>query len=387
MMEKTKQLCAIINLTEDTQALKPLTNNRPVAGLPFASRYRIIDFQLSNIAHADIDSVGLFISGSGRSIYDHARSGTSWYFDNDISGGVFTFSQRDWKAAHHLEEQHEDFYYDYRLFLSRSRAEHVFVSGSSIIANLDIQAALRFHTEHDADITFVYKTNPREALSQELSKARAVVFDDEGEVEKFMPYDDLNGEEMVRASMGMYLISVDTMLEIIRRAMKDEVYLELDDLIERYILDYQARGYEYTGYLATIDSVKSYYDANMALLDRANFNSLLYASNPVLTKTKNGVPAYYAPTSKVTDSIIATGVHLEGEVDHSIVYRKVNVAKDAVIKNSILLQGVTVEEGAQIEYAILDKKCVVKAGARIIGNPDNPVVISKNTIVASQEGD
>ena len=386
-MEKTKKMCAIINLTEDTQALKPLTNNRPVAGLPFASRYRIIDFQLSNIAHADIDSVGLFIAGSGRSIYDHVRSGTNWYFDNEISGGVFTFSQRDWKAAHHLEEQHEDFYYDYRLFLNRSKAQYVFVSGSSIIANLDIQAARRFHMGHDGDITFVYKTHPRELISEELTKARAVVFDDEGQVEKFIPYDDLNGEEVVRASMGMYLISVDTMLEIIQRAMDESIYLELDDLIDRYIMDYTTRGYEYTGYLATIDSVKSYYDANMALLDRANFNSLLYASNPVLTKTKNGVPAYYAPTSRITDSIIATGVHLEGEVDHSIVYRKVKVAKDAVIKNSILLQGVQIEEGAHVEYAILDKKCVVKAGASIIGNPDNPVVISKNTIVASQEGD
>ena len=72
MMVKNK-LCAILNLTEDDQLLKPLTQNRPIAALPFADRYRVIDFALSSICHAEIDSVALFIAESGRSIYDHIR--------------------------------------------------------------------------------------------------------------------------------------------------------------------------------------------------------------------------------------------------------------------------------------------------------------------------
>ena len=72
-MVKNK-LCAILNLTEDDKALKPLTNTRPIAGLPFANRYRIIDFMLSDICYAEIDSVALFIAESGRSIYDLIRA-------------------------------------------------------------------------------------------------------------------------------------------------------------------------------------------------------------------------------------------------------------------------------------------------------------------------
>lgn len=138
-MVKNK-LAAIINATEDNSCLKPLTNKRPIAALPFAGRYRIIDFVLSNISHAGIDSAALFIGDSGRALYDHIRSGDAWDLDSQIKGGIFTFSQQNWKLAHHREHEHEDYYYNHRIYLSRSNAKYVFVSGSKIIANIDIKA-------------------------------------------------------------------------------------------------------------------------------------------------------------------------------------------------------------------------------------------------------
>ena len=91
---KMNSICAILNLTEDEKALKPLTQARPIASLPFASRYRLIDFNLSSISHAEINSVGIFIAGSGRSIYDHIRSGSVWNLESGLTGGIFTYSQQ-----------------------------------------------------------------------------------------------------------------------------------------------------------------------------------------------------------------------------------------------------------------------------------------------------
>ena len=96
MMAKNR-ISAIVNLTEDNTVTLPLTNARPIAALPFAGRYRVIDFVLSSIAYAEIDSVAMFIGESGRSIYDHVRSGESWDLDNKIRGGIFTYSQQNWK--------------------------------------------------------------------------------------------------------------------------------------------------------------------------------------------------------------------------------------------------------------------------------------------------
>lgn len=89
---KMNSICAILNLTEDEKALKPLTQARPIASLPFANRYRLIDFNLSSISHAEINSVGIFIAGSGRSIYDHIRSGSVWNLESGLTGGIFTYS-------------------------------------------------------------------------------------------------------------------------------------------------------------------------------------------------------------------------------------------------------------------------------------------------------
>ena len=119
---KMNRICAILNLTEDETALKPLTRIRPIASLPFASRYRLIDFNLSSISHAEIKSVGMFIAGSGRSIYDHIRSGSVWNLESGLTGGIFTYSQQVLKAVQEKNGDAPDFYMNHKEFIERSKA-------------------------------------------------------------------------------------------------------------------------------------------------------------------------------------------------------------------------------------------------------------------------
>lgn len=383
MMVKNK-LCAILNLTEDDQLLKPLTQNRPIAALPFADRYRVIDFALSSICHAEIDSVALFIAESGRSIYDHIRSGAAWDLDSQVSGGIFTFSQQNWKLRHHQENLYEDYYYNHRVFMSRAKAEYVFVAGSKIIANVDIRGVFRHHVAEGKDITLIYKQLDKEKLGDQNPKSRALKFDTNRQVKGLVEYGDLGEEEKVDASLSMYLLSVKTLNDIIDRAVDEEVYMEVDELVQHYLLDYTVNPYKYTGYMANIDSIQRYYKANMDMLDRQNFTSLFYSSQPILTKTKNGVPSYYAPSSDVRSSVVASGSYLAGKVERSLISRKVHVSEGAHVKESIILQGTKIGDGARVEYAILDKGCVVEPGAHVIGTPDNVVVISKNTVIPAE---
>lgn len=198
MMVKNK-LCAILNLTEDDQLLKPLTQNRPIAALPFADRYRVIDFALSSICHAEIDSVALFIAESGRSIYDHIRSGAAWDLDSQVSGGIFTFSQQNWKLRHHQENLYEDYYYNHRVFMSRAKAEYVFVAGSKIIANVDIRGVFRHHVSEGKDITLIYKQLDKEKIGDQNPKSRALKFDANRQVTELVDYAQLGEEEKVDA--------------------------------------------------------------------------------------------------------------------------------------------------------------------------------------------
>ena len=385
MMVKNK-LCAILNLTENDAALKPLTNNRPIAALPFGDRYRVIDFALSSVCHAEINSVALFIAESGRSIYDHIRSGGAWDLDSQVSGGIFTFSQQNWKLRHHKENEYEDYYYNHRMFMSRSKAEYVFVSGSKIIANVDIRAIQRHHLAEGKEVTVVYKQIQKDFLGEQNSKGRHLVFGDNHRLVNLLDYSQLTDEELVNASLSMYLLSVDKLNELIDRAIEDDLYLEVDELIQHYLLECSVNPYKYTGYTANIDSIKRYYKANMDMLDRQNFTALFYSSQPILTKGKNGVPTYYANTSKVSESIVASGAQIAGNVERSLISRKVVVDAEANVKHSIILQGTKIGCGARVEYAIVDKECVIEPGARLVGTPDNIVVVGKNTIIPANLG-
>lgn len=372
------RISAIVNLTEDNTVTLPLTNARPIAALPFAGRYRVIDFVLSSIAYAEIDSVAMFIGESGRSIYDHVRSGESWDLDNKIRGGIFTYSQQNWKKQHHAENDLEDFYFNHRLFLERSKTQYVFVSGSSVIASADIQNMCSQHIASGKDITVIYSPMQENLESIRKNNRIFLVEGEQDEVRAFGPQDVATSDKL-NVSLNSYVLSVDKMNEIMDEALEAGIYLDLDALLEQYLSDLTINAYEYTGFAKKINSIESYYEANMSLLDRKKFASLLQTSIPVLTKRKNGSPTYYDVDSKVRQSIIGSDTSIYGEVTDSIVNRRVEVAKDATVANSILLQGVKVGEGAKIEYAIIDKNTIVDAGAQIIGTPDNLAVIAKGS--------
>ncbi len=376
-MVKNK-LCAIVNLTEDNTVTEPLTSARPIAALPFASRYRLIDFVLSDIAYADIASLALFIGDSGRSIYDHIRSGESWDLNNKIHGGVFTFSQQNWKKQNYSEDDHEDFYFNHRLFLERSNADYVFVSGSSIIANVDIQAVTAQHKASGKDVTVIY-TPMTEDLDKVVENYRIFLdMSDENNV-RAMGSDELATADRINVSLNMYVLSVDKLIEMMDQANEEGIYLDLDALLEQFLTEYTINAYEYTGYAAKINSIESYYKANIEMLDRKKFASLLQTSIPILTKAKNGSPTYYAPESKVVQSIIGSDVSIYGRVEHSLVNRRVDIAEGAEVEDSILLQGVKVGEGATIKYAIIDKDSIIEPGAQVVGSPDDILVVPKGS--------
>ncbi|PTQ85232.1 glucose-1-phosphate adenylyltransferase [Trichococcus patagoniensis] len=375
---KMNSISAILNLTEDETALKPLTKVRPIASLPFASRYRLIDFNLSSISHAGIKSVGMFIAGSGRSIYDHIRSGSVWNLESGLSGGIFTYSQQLLKAVQEHNGDAMDFYMNHKEFITRSQGEYVIVMGSKILANVDIKAIMQHHLAKDGDITVVYKTVPKSFVENRPHEKVLKIDRDEYLLHLTDVQDAPSDSERLAMSMNMYFMRADKMLELIQRAELENVQLDSDKLIEKYLPEYQVNTYEYTGYMANIDSIDAYFAASMEMLEKNKFSALFHGSQHVITKVKNGAPTYYAKGAHVKNAQFATGCVIEGTVEDSVIHRKVNIAKDAEVRNSIIMQGAQIGEGAILEYCILDKNVTVGPGVILKGTRDNLVVLEKN---------
>ena len=122
---------------------------------------------------------------------------------------------------------------------------------------------------------------------------------------------------------------------------------------------------ESTGYVAFLDSLKSYFDENMALLKMENSDAL-FDGNPIYTKVRDDNPTRYTPTARVKNVMAADGCVIEGTVENCVLFRGVKVAKGAVVKNCILMQDTIIAENTTAEYLITDKNVYRKAKNRII---------------------
>ncbi|UJF16528.1 glucose-1-phosphate adenylyltransferase subunit GlgD [Jeotgalibaca sp. MA1X17-3] len=252
---------------------------------------------------------------------------------------------------------------------------------------MDYKRVLNQHLEAPGDITVVYKNIETNKIKKHPEE-RILRMDQNGKLLESYPVKDyVYDEPTLPVSMNIYFLSVRKMLEIIARSEEEGLRLDADRLVSHYLKDYDVNPREYPSYLALVDSIESYYEANMELLDKEVFNELFNTRLPIMTKVKNEAPTYYSKTAKVTGSLFATGCVIEGTVDHSLIFRKVKVAEDAVVKNSIIMQGSKIGKGAVLEYCILDKNVVVQPGVELKGTPDNLIVLQKNKeVVLEEEG-
>ncbi|WP_159639402.1 glucose-1-phosphate adenylyltransferase subunit GlgD [Erysipelothrix anatis] len=381
---KKNSVCAIINLAGHETRLHPLTKQRPIAALPFAGRYRIIDFSLSAISSAHINSVAIFIEESGRAIYDHVRSGREWDLHGAVSGGIFTFSQQRRKLADFLMlETGERYYENQRIFIDRSEADYVLIMEGDAVHNVDVKALTKFHQQRDAEITIAYKSIPTEK-TKTYKADEYYRIDDEDYLEGVM-LGNTKEEERHAIDGHVYLVNKEVLFDIFDRAEAGNLFVDIGSLIRSYSLLYRTSMYEYTGYLEVINSLSSYYAANMSMLEPTNLNALFKGSNTINTRSKSGVPTYYAESASVHNAELATGCIIEGTVDSSIISRKSSVAPNAHVSNSIIHSGVKVCEGARVEYAIIEKGAVVQPNAVVVGTKYAPIIIGKGACVECQD--
>ena len=181
-------------------------------------------------------------------------------------------------------------------------------------------------------------------------------------------------------SMNIYVMDRELLIGQISDAYAHGyVYFERDIIAPR--LDkLDVRAYKYDGYVAYISSMKTYFDENMKMLDDANLDGL-FAANPIYTKIRDDNPTRYIEGARVKNVMVADGCVIEGEVENSVLFRGVKVAKGARVRNCVLMQDTVVEADTSLEHMITDKNVTITSGKEIKGTDTFPVYVAKNQIV------
>ncbi|EOS39111.1 glucose-1-phosphate adenylyltransferase subunit GlgD [Lachnospiraceae bacterium] len=361
-------------------ALVPeLVTDRLMASIPFAGRYRMIDFILSSMVNSGIDNVSIIVRQNYHSLMDHLGSGREWDLTRKNGGLniVPPFAEKNVKIYNGRVEALASVL----SFLQHQKEKYVVMSDANIAVNFDFSAFLDAHIQSGADVTVAYTEEelPESSLKAETdNKALYYTLDlEKNRVNNIKINSRSSGIQ--NFSMNIYAIERELLIDQIRQAsVRGYVYYERD-ILSPHLVTLNVQGYKYEGYTARISDMGSYFKENMKMLDDANVDALF--ADPIYTKIRDDNPTRYIPGSTVKNIMAADGCVIEGEVENSILFRGVKIRKGAKVKNCVLMQDTVVESGADIQYVISDKNVVISEGKELKGTDTFQVFVEKGKTV------
>ena len=364
-----KNVLGIIISNAYDEVIPEITSQRTMGSVPFAGRYRLIDFQLSNMVNAGIPQVGVLTNSNYRSLMDHIGNGKAWDLARKRDGLTVLppFNQPETG----IYKGKLDALYGSIGYISDSGKDYVLVTDCNIVCDIDYEEFINYHIERDAEITLAYargvKTSIAGATEYEMSSYGGRINE--------IRFADGYREDMSN-SLKMMVINRALLERLLHEGNLKRIST-LEQILSENCSNLRICGYRHNGYVKVIEDLKSYYEANLDLLKPEVRKALFSADKPIYTKTRDKVPAVYGISSSVSNSLIADGCRIDGEVENSILFRGVTVSKGAKVKNAIIMQDTFISENAEVEYVITDKDVSIGARKRLCGAENYPVYIGK----------
>lgn len=346
-----------------------LIRERPIAALPFGGRYRLLDFPLSNMVNSGLRTVGIITPFHYRPVLDHLGAGKEWLLDRKTGGLFILPSSNREKAGGKFPLADLAGNLD---FFHKDRAEHVIISCSNLVINLDFRPVLDFHQNQKADVTLIYHAD---GVAGEAGETLFLAPDHSGQVQEFNTgLTSGNG----KVFLDMLVIKKDILLELLEGNAGEEDR-ELLGVIAAKVGQIRVFAYPFSGYVGRISSVVDYFKCNMDLLKPEIRRELFMESNKIHTKIADNPPTLYGHNALSSNSLVASGCKIDGTVENSIIFRQVQIKPGAVVKNSIVMQKCIIGRNVVLENVILDKFVRIKDHTVLQGHFDKPVVIEKTT--------
>lgn len=355
--------------------LGDMTKNRTMGSVMFGGRYRLIDFPLSNMVNSGISEVGVITKSNYQSLLDHLGSAREWDLARK-KGGLYILPPFG-NVESTLYRGRIEALYGAMSFIKHSRAKYVILSDCDVVTNIDYKPIVAAHIESGADITAVAHTGVYS--SDDIKTSTVFNVDADKNVTSVLINPDISGT--CTTSLNVFVMSMDFLIETVNDAMaRGNVSFERNILQEK-CRELKIKIYEYDNYFSKLNSPESYFKSNMALLEPENARKLFVPKRSIYTKVSDNAPVKYDLDSKVSNSLVADGCIIEGEVENSVLFRGVKVGKSAKVKNCILMQGTVVGDNAELNYLITDKNVSICENHILTSSPQYPMYVGKGASV------
>jgi len=328
--------------------LKPLTEKRSKPAVPFGSRYRIVDFVLSNLVNSGIFAIYLLVQYKSQSLIEHIRS--AWTISPLFSNQFVTVVPPQMREGEAWFQGTADAVCQNLNLIENLHPDLILVFGADHVYRMDVNQMIDFHLEREADVTVAALPVPLE----QSANFGIITADADGHIHDFqekprraapMPGDATRAY----ASMGNYLFTASCLVRALRAAHK---YGETDfgtHVLPRMLRSKRLFAYDFTSnkvagmkpyeeraYWRDVGTIDAYFEAHRDVLGAEPRLDLFNPCWPVYSSN------YQGPVARV----------IGGEIENTLL-GSATVVHNACIRNSIVRREAVIEDGAEIEDCII----------------------------------
>lgn len=356
----------IVNFAGGYANIFEMQKYRPIGAFSFLGRYRTIDFPISNMTNSGIEHVQVYIRRKPRPLTEHL--GTGRHYNINSKSGKLHILYSENGIENSIYNNDIAAYMENMEFIEAVKYPYVVIAPSYMVYKENYEELLRKHIDSGADITLLYHSvdNAKEYFlncnTLELNRQKGV-----------KEFGRNHGSADKRnIFMDTYVMKTELFIELVKKAQKISSMYTLSNIVSKACAEYDVRGVAHHGYFASITDFKSYYNANLSLIDLKDARTLFDDKWPIYTRTNDSCPTQYFEGAKVKSSVVSNGCLIEGTLENSVVGRGCVIKKGAVVKNCVILPGVVIGEDAHVECQVVDKHARIIHVKEVVATPEDP---------------
>lgn len=375
---------AIIMAGGEGARLSALTAKRTKPAVPFAGKYRIIDFALSNCVNSNIFDIMVLAQYRPQSLIEHIGSGGPWDLNRDFTGGVRILTPYKARFESDWFEGTADAVQQNFTFIKQGSPDLILILSGDHIYTMDYDTMITFHMDQQADLTIATIRVPLE----EASRFGVLTVDKKYRVKSFIEKPKNPPSDLI--NMGVYLFNRELLDRVLwEDHLRDDSAHDFGkDILPRLVKSKRrVIAFPFTGYWMDVGTILSYWQAHMDMLSPTPPLKLYDRRWVIHTRTEERPPVRIPQNACVFASMISDGCYIQenARIESSVLSPGVIVRPGAVVRESIILTDTIIESGAIIERAVIDKHVHVEGNAHVGGGIANPdiqlAVVGKNSII------
>ena len=341
--------------------LKALTRNTAKPAVPFGGKYRIIDFALSNATNSDIHDIGILTQYKPFRLNEHIGIGAAWDYDRTY-GGLRLLSPFYSEEGGRWYDGTANAIYENMTYLDNLNPKYVLILSGDHIYKMNYNELLDVHIRKGAEATIAvmevpWDEAPRFGIMNTDEEDRILEFEEK----PAKPKSNL-------ASMGIYIFNWPTLRKALIEDYKDKnsTYDFGHDIIPKMLkAQMPLYVYRFKGYWKDVGTIKSYWEANLDMIDPNNGLNIYEKNWRIYTSAKNLPPHFISQEAEVSNSLVNEACRVYGKVQHCVLFTNVTVEDGAEVRDSVILSGSVIQKGAKVVHAAVGENEVIRAGQEI----------------------